>query len=141
LFYGDDLSTYLTPFRSVTGSIALSVIPADVFTPAIVFFYCFGDHHDLHSFPTRRSSDLAPSDDDGVDAVRRGALHVVAAVTHHQDRKSTRLNSSHVKISYAVFGLKKKNRGGAENWVGYGGHGGAVSVAGVVRSRVAGDRP
>src|SRR5690606_41061145 len=28
---------------------------------------------------------------------------------HGQDRKSTRLNSSHVKISYAVFCLKKKN--------------------------------
>src|SRR5436309_5929837 len=27
---------------------------------------------------------------------------------HFQDRKSTRLNSSHVKISYAVFCLKKK---------------------------------
>src|SRR5690606_40702501 len=27
-----------------------------------------------------------------------------------EDRKSTRLNSSHVKISYAVFCLKKKNR-------------------------------
>src|SRR5699024_12861215 len=27
------------------------------------------------------------------------------------DRKSTRLNSSHVSISYAVFCLKKKNRG------------------------------
>src|SRR5438874_6885473 len=26
-----------------------------------------------------------------------------------QDRKSTRLNSSHVEISYAVFCLKKKN--------------------------------
>src|SRR5690606_40936977 len=26
------------------------------------------------------------------------------------DRKSTRLNSSHVKISYAVFCLKKKNQ-------------------------------
>src|SRR5690606_39698482 len=26
----------------------------------------------------------------------------------HQDRKSTRLNSSHVKISYAVFSLKKR---------------------------------
>src|SRR5690606_41276040 len=26
----------------------------------------------------------------------------------HEDRKSTRLNSSHVKISYAVFCLKKK---------------------------------
>src|SRR5690606_40857071 len=31
-------------------------------------------------------------------------------VTHTiADRKSTRLNSSHVKISYAVFCLKKKN--------------------------------
>src|SRR5437870_447877 len=28
---------------------------------------------------------------------------------HHGDRKSTRLNSSHVAISYAVFCLKKKN--------------------------------
>src|SRR5690606_13991582 len=28
---------------------------------------------------------------------------------HYVDRKSTRLNSSHVKISYAVFCLKKKN--------------------------------
>src|SRR5690606_39324924 len=27
---------------------------------------------------------------------------------HGRDRKSTRLNSSHVKISYAVFCLKKK---------------------------------
>src|SRR5690606_41065541 len=30
-------------------------------------------------------------------------------VVGEQDRKSTRLNSSHVKISYAVFCLKKKN--------------------------------
>src|SRR5690606_40096356 len=30
-------------------------------------------------------------------------------VAPHRDRKSTRLNSSHVKISYAVFFLKKKN--------------------------------
>src|SRR5690606_40612858 len=28
----------------------------------------------------------------------------------HEDRKSTRLNSSHVKISYAVFCLKKKKK-------------------------------
>src|SRR3712207_8064200 len=34
---------------------------------------------------------------------------VVAAGTHAQiDRKSTRLNSSHANISYAVFCLKKK---------------------------------
>src|SRR5690625_5837100 len=29
-------------------------------------------------------------------------------ISHAQDRKSTRLNSSHVAISYAVFCLKKK---------------------------------
>src|SRR5690554_7038580 len=28
----------------------------------------------------------------------------------HRDRKSTRLNSSHVRISYAVFCLKKKKQ-------------------------------
>src|SRR5690606_39340538 len=33
-----------------------------------------------------------------------GQFHVIL-----EDRKSTRLNSSHVKISYAVFCLKKKN--------------------------------
>src|SRR3712207_7119966 len=35
------------------------------------------------------------------------ALH--AAAHGNQDRKSTRLNSSHANISYAVFCLKKKN--------------------------------
>src|SRR5438034_4908494 len=29
---------------------------------------------------------------------------------HHRDRKSTRLNSSHTVISYAVFCLKKKKK-------------------------------
>src|SRR5690606_39306276 len=33
----------------------------------------------------------------------------VADSLRREDRKSTRLNSSHVKISYAVFCLKKKN--------------------------------
>src|SRR5690554_7641705 len=32
-----------------------------------------------------------------------------------QDRKSTRLNSSHVRISYAVFCLKKKNKHNKKN--------------------------
>src|SRR5690606_41760843 len=45
--------------------------------------------------------------------VRLGVAHRVGQVglAHHrvlEDRKSTRLNSSHVKISYAVFCLKKK---------------------------------
>src|SRR5436309_11043889 len=36
---------------------------------------------------------------------------VPVAPPEGRDRKSTRLNSSHVKISYAVFCLKKKNNG------------------------------
>src|SRR5690349_22817221 len=51
-------------------------------------------------------------------ADRRKALfqerHLVAAATVAvgaiEDRKSTRLNSSHVEISYAVFCLKKKKK-------------------------------
>src|SRR2546430_11636729 len=39
---------------------------------------------------------------------RRADL-AVAAWLQLQDRKSTRLNSSHSQISYAVFCLKKKN--------------------------------
>src|SRR5438045_8003562 len=35
---------------------------------------------------------------------------VDAAFLAAQDRKSTRLNSSHLGISYAVFCLKKKNK-------------------------------
>src|SRR5207302_8533472 len=102
---------------------------------------CHGDHRDLHSFPTRRSSDLPPVAN-YVNAVRTGNLLFLAgkgpsavkgklgaeftveqgyqharsvglallAVMKAElgDRKSTRLNSSHVKISYAVFCLKKK---------------------------------
>src|SRR5690606_40958327 len=37
-----------------------------------------------------------------------GAYASARAFRYHIDRKSTRLNSSHVKISYAVFCLKKK---------------------------------
>src|SRR5207244_13652075 len=105
------------------------------------FLYIFAIHPALHSFPTRRSSDLAPDGlrpDDVVaaqvaerppslltprapngsaarqgPAVGQGAAaherHQRAAVrAHGPDRKSTRLNSSHQIISYAVFCLKKK---------------------------------
>src|SRR5437762_4597538 len=81
------------------------------------FFYSFSPHRDLHSFPTRRSSDLkvrpdlnhvAVGDDfggfRGDDATVEGRAARMAEI----DRKSTRLNSSHRRISYAVFCLKKK---------------------------------
>src|SRR5699024_12384715 len=89
-----------------------------IYYPVYLSFFSFScDHRHLHSFPTRRSSDLRsitgffkellkfllccfqkrtirpPETGDGFSAV---------------DRKSTRLNSSHVSISYAVFCLKKK---------------------------------
>src|SRR5215475_4368825 len=45
---------------------------------------------------------------------QRGAILLgktqCTAFAYREDRKSTRLNSSHVKISYAVFCLKKKKK-------------------------------
>src|SRR5256885_6576857 len=36
---------------------------------------------------------------------------------HGEDRKSTRLNSSHLVISYAVFCLEKKKTAAANSWL------------------------
>src|SRR5687768_17706001 len=49
----------------------------------------------------------------GIDAMRwrdRAHFFAMAATLMRRDRKSTRLNSSHGYISYAVFCLKKKTR-------------------------------
>src|SRR5690606_40121752 len=48
------------------------------------------------------------------------------------DRKSTRLNSSHVKISYAVFCLKKKKSQGLRVAVVDPGHAGVKAAIGLV---------
>src|SRR3712207_8686076 len=45
-----------------------------------------------------------------VDGAPRGAEDERQRDGRHQDRKSTRLNSSHANISYAVFCLKKKKQ-------------------------------
>src|SRR5690554_7642931 len=42
-------------------------------------------------------------------------LLILSALGTLTDRKSTRLNSSHVRISYAVFCLKKKNNNNDES--------------------------
>src|SRR2546427_4394072 len=41
---------------------------------------------------------------------RQDEREFLAAIARGQDRKSTRLNSSHSQISYAVFCLKKKKK-------------------------------
>src|SRR5690625_5925638 len=46
----------------------------------------------------------------GVNTRRQLLQAVLIEPLSQQDRKSTRLNSSHVAISYAVFCLKKKKR-------------------------------
>src|SRR5438552_9317294 len=83
------------------------------------FFYCYAHHRALHSFPTRRSSDLScilisvHSSSPMFTVERSGFLtrFTNAGVDPaHKDRKSTRLNSSHQIISYAVFCLKKKKK-------------------------------
>src|SRR5690606_41404257 len=107
--------------------------------PPILSVYT-GGRGDLHSFPTRRSSDLAgrprrcstpssysrcsasaatssttrcrevpsSSRSEGIMSPESPTTAVLSGPV--VDRKSTRLNSSHVKISYAVFCLKKKRQ-------------------------------
>src|SRR5690606_41252796 len=107
---------------------------------ARVLLACYVDHLDLHSFPTRRSSDLRCPRCNGLlvlgeeystmissplsgrspkflfsRIVLNTSIQTASEMTRFKnpfttDRKSTRLNSSHVKISYAVFCLKKKKR-------------------------------
>src|SRR5699024_12757028 len=92
---------------------------------------------EVHSFPTRRSSDLGnrqparirrakrshrrrpgrPAHSASVRRMHDGfplrdpsGMHLESGACgeNRRDRKSTRLNSSHVSTSYAVFCLKKK---------------------------------
>src|SRR5205807_8985862 len=90
-------------------------------TMLLFFFKSYVHHLHPHSFPTRRSSDLGRADHVFRDRFSdRHALRPDGRAAGAQsrgaaddapvggDRKSTRLNSSHLVISYAVFCLKKK---------------------------------
>src|SRR2546426_8396228 len=58
-----------------------------------------------HEARLRRSSGGGPGAHPAAPAGRDGPHHL-----RRRDRKSTRLNSSHLVISYAVFCLKKKKK-------------------------------
>src|SRR5690242_21207571 len=53
---------------------------------------------------------IAPWLELGEDGTDEGRLRARYADLARRDRKSTRLNSSHMSISYAVFCLKKKKK-------------------------------
>src|SRR5690606_31605291 len=50
------------------------------------------------------------TEDKEVNKEKNKKVTLERSLYNNTDRKSTRLNSSHVKISYAVFCLKKKNK-------------------------------
>src|SRR5258707_10544750 len=84
------LFPYTTLFRSVEAK--LRVLTEAGLTPAVV---------DVDAFALHNAFEVNYPDAMG---------GVVALVNFGQDRKSTRLNSSHANISYAVFCLKKKKK-------------------------------
>src|SRR3712207_7272708 len=53
----------------------------------------------------------------GISPVLTERIYETIAEINRQDRKSTRLNSSHANISYAVFCLKKKKFAHGHIWV------------------------
>src|SRR3712207_7173384 len=83
------LFPYTTLFRS---SVLVNSGPATVFHTGDI---CMEDHF---SIPSARLPEVS-----GIDL-----LIMEATLADQKDRKSTRLNSSHANISYAVFCLKKK---------------------------------
>src|SRR5215813_15176136 len=80
------------------------------------FFFFFNDTatteiytlslHDALPISARRRRSRAAS----WNVTATAASEAAAIARRARDRKSTRLNSSHVRISYAVFCLKKKNK-------------------------------
>src|SRR5439155_24446528 len=100
-------------FRRVHYLVSLILHPFPYIVLLFFFFLMIRPPPISTLFPTRRSSDLARA---VVVFFERLFLQVfepqisveILADQVERDRKSTRLNSSHVAISYAVFCLKKK---------------------------------
>src|SRR5690606_20661410 len=68
-------------------------------------------HHGVSCvYPDLQRPELVAQGSYGCNRSRVGFHHLHVGGTARSNRKSTRLNSSHVKISYAVFCLKKKKQ-------------------------------
>src|SRR5690625_1197421 len=100
----DEIARHLTQFDTVHGRFNASVSLTEDHQHLVVN----GDHIRLLS---ERDPAKLPWDELDVDIVLEctGRFNSKESASA-QDRKSTRLNSSHVAISYAVFCLKKKKK-------------------------------
>src|SRR5437899_5234456 len=79
----------------------------------ILFFFFFNDTATTEIYTLSLHDALPISESHHGRGRRRGALAVRTLdrdAAERRDRKSTRLNSSHLGISYAVFCLKKKKQ-------------------------------
>src|SRR5256885_6198237 len=79
------------------------------------FFFFFNDTatteiYTLSLHDALPISHVQPQEDGAVLGAFIDAQALVLLQARHVDRKSTRLNSSHLVISYAVFCLKKKKK-------------------------------
>src|SRR5690606_41958618 len=81
--------------------------------PATTVIYTLSLHDALPIYLEIRQANWQAAQQWTARALKKDAENATAVATllrlTEADRKSTRLNSSHVKISYAVFCLKKKN--------------------------------
>src|SRR5689334_24440432 len=96
--------------------------PRSTLFPYTTLFRSIDARHDLDAFGERPIGDrvgadigdvgAAHSDEIAVAVERELCLYreIARLVVAEEDRKSTRLNSSHSSISYAVFCLKKKKK-------------------------------
>src|SRR3712207_8200192 len=79
----------------------------DYFYPSLDKSESMNDNAEYEKYGKAKFDNIADFRRDNVNQVVKG-LHDVIQAT--RDRKSTRLNSSHANISYAVFCLKKKKQ-------------------------------
>src|SRR5205807_8844034 len=106
--YCDSSMTELLAVESAVIMFVKECVALDILS---FVFAAYPRHRHRHPFPTRRSSDLARTPcgrSGGGPSSRACTPPSTAPPGSCRDRKSTRLNSSHLVISYAVFCLKKK---------------------------------
>src|SRR5437868_11776793 len=81
-----------------------------MFTTSLFFFFFFFNDTATTEIYTLSLHDALPILGSSTLASAAGGNLHVTSPHDRRDRKSTRLNSSHVSISYAVFCLKKKKK-------------------------------